>query len=277
MFMNTLIAALVMHFMVGSMSSARATQQPADVAFDKLAHQLELVRNQIELTISNHRALSGDIKRQQREFEGMNVFTRIPEAKHDKKSDRELLASLRNEFERVAEKRTGFKLRTIKFMGPWKSAPKKIPAELPFDVDYRMPEGQIVDSRFVHFELDFSSSAPLNPSDWLLHQQDLIGRMFTPIKWSRRGKRVLGDACIYRFREFTYPRMTAPDLSRYVSPRQPASEAQRSAHQRIERYRREIMQLWPKCEPYLGDFREFARNDLRMNFFLKRVNVRPNR
>ena len=249
-----------------------------DVAIEKISHHLELVRNQIELTIENHASLAQDVLKQEREFSGMNVYERIPLAQNDSKDSRALLNSLKADFTRAAEKHTGFRLKKIRFTAQWKSTHRSIPTELPFDTDFHLTEVLVVDSRPVEFTVDFDDSAPLDVPAWLREQQFVIKRLLVPVAWTRVGHRLTGRVLIFRYRDFEYPRMLAPDLARYATPdilagRTALDAVATSALRRIKQYRQEIIKMWPECQPHLDNLRAFARNDARMNFFLSHANV----
>ncbi len=245
--------------------------QQSDIAYEKVAHHLELVRNQIELTIENHASLAKDVAKQEREFSGMNIYQRVPTARDDTKDSRALLASLRADLVRSAEKHSGFHLEKIRFMAQWKSSRHSIPLELPFDTDFRLSEEQVVDYRPLEFTIDFDTSTPRDAPAWLRAQQLVIRRLLVPVSWQRRGKRLTGRARIYRYRDFEYPKMLAPDLSHYSTPDAQTAHnvVEQAALRRIRQYRQEIVKMWPSCQPYLDNLRAFARNDARMNFFLK--------
>ncbi|MBI3542652.1 MAG: hypothetical protein HY075_05190, partial [Deltaproteobacteria bacterium] len=238
------------------LSLARASQ-PGDVAYEKTAHRLELVRNQIELTISNHRSLAQDLIKQGRELEGMHVLERVPLATRDARDDGALALELRRELERAAALRTGFRVREVKLRGPWHAARAGVPRALPFDTDYRIPEDQLADSRLFSFVLEFDAAAPREPTRWLRENQDVIHRLLEPVSWKRQGRRLAGTARIYRFRDVEYPEMLAPDLSRYAQPEEPATAVQRAALGRIRRYREEISRLWPRAQPHVDNIRKF--------------------
>ncbi|MBI3557901.1 MAG: hypothetical protein HY074_16690 [Deltaproteobacteria bacterium] len=246
-----------------------------EAAYDKVAHHLELVRNQIELTIENHAGLAKDVGRQEREFAGMRVYQLIPLARDDSKNSRALLAALRAGFAQAAAKHTGFRLSKARFTSQWKATRMRIPAELPFDTDFRLKEEQVVDYRLLELTLDFDTAAPRNPASWLREQQPLLQRLVEPVSWTRVGKRLLGRARIFRYRDLEYPKMLAPDLAQYSTPLAAAapSAVEQATLKRITRYRQQIITLWPLCQPYLDDLRAFARNDARMNFFLNHASV----
>ena len=246
-----------------------------EVAFEKVAHHLELVRNQIELTIENHASLAKDVTKQEREFSGMNVYQRVPLTHADSKDSRALLASLRADFARTAEKHTGFHLEKIRFLGQWQTTRLSVPSELPFDTDFILSEEQVVDHRTLEFTIDFDTAAPRDAPAWLREQQQTIRRLLVPLNWRRVGKRLTGRALIYRYRDFEYPKMLAPDLARYGTPDALSahSAVEQATLRRIQQYRQEIVKMWPACQPYLDNLRAFARNDARMNFFLNHASV----
>lgn len=242
-------------------------------SYDQVAHRLELIRNQIELTIVNHASLASDLARQDREFIGMNVFLRIPLASQDLKRDSDLLESIRQDWAKASAHKMGFKLKKIAFTGSWKVAPQKIPHEITFDDDYRIPEEQVVDRRELKLEIQFDEALPLDPNQWLQTEQSSIRRLLVPRSWSRKGKRLIGRVWIYRYREMNYPQLLAPDLSQYLVPSLPKGETQTAAFKRIQKYREDIVRQWPKAEPFTNNLRLFARNDARMNFYMKHVKL----
>lgn len=249
----------------------------ADLAYEKVAQRLELVRNQVELTIANQGSLKHDVKRQERELEMFGVYHRIPLARDDFKSDKPFFEQLRGDFAKAQEARPGFELKSARFLGGWKSAPKKVPPSLPFDHNQRIGEDQVADSRPIELVIAFNDQLPVDPKAWLVEQSAQVRRLIDATRFDRKGKQLIVRGKIYRYREFDYPQMVAPDLAKYGVPGTPSSPVQKAATQRISRYREDIMRLWPKAQPYLSDVRTFAMNDLRMNFFLKRANVPQNR
>lgn len=258
---------------------ASASVQQTDLAYDRTAQRLELIRNQMELTIENKNALESDIGRQRKEIIAFDLFARIPMAKGDVKNDKELLKSLRSDFDKAAGDNQGFRIRSVKFGSKWQSAPKKVPEAVPYDKGYRAPENQIVDRRQVIVEVEFDRGVPSKPEDWMYRQQHSMRRLVSPVnvkKWKKAGKRLIAQGEIFRFRDFEYPRFLAPDLSRYVAPGQPTTQVQTSAAKRIKKYRTDIVELWPRVQPHLDDVRTFATNDLRMSFFLKHVKIDDN-
>lgn len=267
--MKTLISIWLL---LACASSSASASVEADLAYEKVAYRLELVRNQLELTVANQASLSNDLQKQQREFEAYGVFTRIPLASKDRK-DKEILRSIREDFEKLAASKSGFKVAKVEFEAPWRSAPRRVPTAVNFDEGYRMPEEQLADQRRIELVLDFTEEAPRDPVRWIEEHRAGARRLLVPISTKAKGKRLTAKAWIYRFRDFDYPKMLAPDLSRYQAPNAPASPAQKAAATRIERYRREIPALWPKAQPFVDNIRQFALNDLRMNFFTKRASV----
>lgn len=258
---------------IPAFAAADAAMSPSsevEVVSDRLAQRLELIRNQMELTIVNHEALESDLSRQKKEIMAFDLFLRIPTAKGDAKSDKDLLKAVRADLERAAVE-NGFKVRGVKFASKWRTTSKKVPDVVPFDEGFRATEDQIVDQRDLVADLEFDGAAPADTEAWLKHQQDSMNRLMVAknaAKWKRSGKRLSATLSIFRFRDFQYPGFVAPDLSRYVAP-----ATQSASAKRIQKYRREIVELWPKVQPHLNDVRAFAMNDLRMSFFLKRVNV----
>lgn len=263
----------------------------ADSAYERAAYRLELVRNQIELTIANHRSLASDVHKQERELQGMRVYEHVPLASSDFKSDRALLDAIKSEFQRAAELDSGFSVKKIEFASPWRTNPKRIPSEVGFDSEYQILESQIIDRRDLRVTLAFKESLPLDPSKWFERQRNNIKRLLVSVRWmpqslgharkpaslhgarDSRSKELVGVVSIFRFRDFEYPKLLAPDLAQYSTPSQPATEMQRAAYERMSRYRRDIAAMWPEAESYLDKIREFARNDLRMNFFLEHANI----
>ena len=65
--MNKLMCVFAL-FLATFSTIARAGIE-ADVAYDRVAYRLELVRNQVELAIHNHGSLAHDLKKQEREFD----------------------------------------------------------------------------------------------------------------------------------------------------------------------------------------------------------------
>lgn len=253
-----------------------ASVQQSDIAYDRLAHRLELIRNQMELTIENNNSLESDIGRQRKEIMAFDLFLRIPMAKSDLKSDKELLGLIRSDLDKAATDNQGFRVRSVKFGSKWRSAPKKVPGAVPYDEGYRAPENQIVDRRNVIVEVEFDRGVPSKPDEWMYRQQSAMRRLVAPVnvkKWKKVGKRLVAEGEIFRYREFEYPRFLAPDLSRYVAPGSPTTQVQSTAAKRIQKYRRDIVELWPRVQPHLDNVRTFAINDLRMSFFLKHVKV----
>lgn len=243
-----------------------------DLAFDRLAQKLELIRNQIELTIENHQAVESDVRRQNMELKGFEVFTRVPLASQDLKDDQALLKSIRKDFEQAAAVQSGFRIHAVKFLTKWNAARHKVPKSVPFDIGYQAPENQIVDSRDLQLEVEFEKEIPKDFAGWLGQQQSHVRRLFTPTDtrhWQRKGKRLTARARIYRFRDFEYPKLTAPNLARYKVSHKPTTQSQTASVQRILRYRKQIAELWPQAQAHLDNLRAFALNDLRMSFFSK--------
>lgn len=241
-----------------------------DIAYDRTAQGLELIRNQIELAYDNHESVKNDVQRQQRELESFGVFIRIPKISQDLKSDTQLETSIQENFQRV---RSGYELRKIRFKTKWKSESKKIPSTIAFDENYKIPDGQLVDERILEVEFEFQRNLPKNLQGWFQHEQEKIHRLLvSKNSWKKSGRRISGSVAIYRFREIEFPKLVAPDLAKFNLPSNPESPTQKAAAMRAERYRRDIVEFWPKVQPYLDDVRAFALNDLRMNFFLKHAN-----
>jgi hypothetical protein len=268
---NALLSLLV--------ASAFASTE-ADVRIDRVAQHLELVRNQMELTISNHRSLARDIGRQTSEIEGMGIYLRIPLATHDLKKDPDLLAAIRHDLEGAAARSArGFGIARLRFVSPWKGGKASVPAAVPFDEDFRLSQDQIVESRELEAEFRFTGAPPEKPDAWLLEWNNTIRRLLVPLGppagWARAGRKLVLRARIFRYRPIEYPRLIAPDLSGDTLPVAPATPAQKAAAERINKYREEIPSLWPRVEPCLNDLRAFALNDARISFYLQHAPADP--
>jgi len=252
--------------------------RPSEVAFEKTAMQLELVRNQIDLTIENHASTNQDLSRQEREFEIAGVFLRVPLTSHDVKQEKDLLESLKSDWNALASTSRGtadeFTVKKIHLAGDWKQEPKQIPSAVPFDKGYEIPENQLTDHRPVKVELTFKNKVPENLVTWFKEKQSRLRRLQVLSKAAPKNKAVQAQLNIFRFREIEYPKFVAPDLSHYRVPGNPQTPIEKSAAARVEKYRTDIVRLWPKAEPYLKDVGTFALNDQRMNFFMKHVNLK---
>lgn len=251
-----------------------------DIAFDRTAYGLELVRNQIELTVRNHSASPRDIRRQEMDFNGMGVFTKIPLARDDASITG--IAAIREDFGLALSGKPGPRLESARFTGPWKVAPRKVPRAIPFDRSYRLPDDQIVDHRGVELRFTVDANAPSakDLAAWLrsLSREGRVRRLVEPLGESAcsvkpRGSKARATcrARVYRYRDVRYPEFLAPDLSRYALPGAPRTESQRQSARRIEKYRADIVRLWPEAEPRLAGLREFALNDARIGFFIQHM------
>ena len=254
-------------------SSVTQASVEADVAYDRIAQHLELVRNQLELTATNQRTIGNDVRKQEREIAAWGVFERIPLARDDFKSDRELTRALRSQLERASGAGTAYAVRSVRLVAGWKVAPNRVPRAVNFDEGARIPEDQVADRRLVELVLRFPNEAPREPRDWFDEQRASVRRLLEPVSTRVRNRDLTVRAWIFRYRELDYPKMLAPDLSRYRLPGAPASESQKASARRIARYRAEIPRLWPQAQPHIDGIRAFALNDLRMNFFVKRASV----
>jgi len=268
------IFAMVFSLPVG----AHAAVNPLDVAFDKMAHKLELLRNQMELTVRNHSASPSDIRRQGKDIAGMGIFTRVPLATQDRASDRQALAALREDFGGALSGSDGPRLQGIRFSSPWKVAPRRVPKAIPFDQSYRLPEEQVVDRRELElrFTVPAGTPVPKDPKAWLasLSREGHLKRLVEPTPanaCSVRGRGLICKARIYRFRDVRYPEFLSPDLGNYTLPSEPKTESQKASARRIEKYRADIARLWPEVQPYLNGIREFAVNDARVGFFIRHM------
>jgi hypothetical protein len=274
-----------MLFLLFALVSAHASTPAVEASLEKLAFRLELLRNQIDLMIQNNGSMKQDLSRQEHEFRAWDVYQRIPTKKLDAKTDGELLSAMQRDWRNAAaDSRSGseaYELKSLRLESKWKEAPKTTETAITYDANFRFPEEQLVDSREVEIRVEFHGEVPQkiveNPSAWVYRQQPRLRRLAYPAaraRWQYQGNALRGIVTIYRYRDVQYPEILAPDLSHYASPSS-ATNSQSAVSKRIEKYRRDVIRLWPEVQPCLKTFRTFALNDLRMNFFLKHANVHP--
>ncbi|MEW6056814.1 MAG: hypothetical protein AB1540_09375 [Bdellovibrionota bacterium] len=264
--MSKLISLLILTLA----AQASPKTQQSDIAFDRLAHQLELIRNELELTVENRNSLSNDIERQRRESIDFDLFLRIPLETHDIKQDSALLKTIQNDL----VKTSAANFKKVQFKGPWKKARSKIPKTIPFHESYKIPDSLLVDSRELTLEISFAKLPEQKPEQWIKNLQPKVRRLlvFTgQNRWNPKSKSQKIRTTIFRFRDIAYPEFQSPDLARFALPHKPQSPHQNASAARIQRYRQEVSRLWPQVQPYLDEVRLFALNDHRMSFYLKHV------
>lgn len=246
---------------------------PREILLEKRASNLELIRNQMELLLSNQATLARDLTRQKREQDGLALFLRIPLPEGDPK-DHDIIRSIREDLAKTGLER-GYRVASVTFAGKWKSRPNLVPSQIAFDEPYSIPDDQIADTREVKLEIDFPGPMPGDAKAWLFSRQQDTRRLIYPLSerlWKKTKKHLSARALIFRFRKLRYPEMVAADLSRYEAPLTALAPTEQRIEKRIRTYKSDIVRLWPLVQPHLANFRKFAINDLRMSFFLKHLN-----
>lgn len=228
-----------------------------------LRFHLQNLANELELLIRNQKVDLEDVHHQQRDFEALRVFDRIPRT--------EDLAHLESELKRSAPAQVRIeKIRVLRRASDQERAPYQIFSDQDFE-----PQPNLIAQTIV-LNLRISGDR-LKIQTWIDSWHDHVLRWIEP---KSRLSRVSENswnltAQIFRFRTFRYPRVVPRDplelLPKKIRQDPKDLEKFMRTHPEISKLIVRIRALRPRALPFYETRREFLENDARLSFYLRLV------
>ena len=263
------ISTLLTVFLSGTLALASPSPpvRLTPVERDTLRYHLENLFNEMDLLVKNQRADTSDVQRQEREFQGLQVYERIP--------FQENLPELKSQLAGAASdhglllERLAITQRSLKG--------GKIPATIYTDNSrFHLSPDQVVQTIGVNMVVKAKTDAELEK--WVHAWKSDVLRLVVPFGTEtscyhrlRPGEYAV-SANTYRFREEKFPTLV---------PRNPMELLPGWARRDPDSFAREESLLWnfvtriqalePQTPPLYRNRERFLLNDARYEFFLKKA------
>ena len=214
--------------------------------------RLNQIYNELDLLIRNQRSDRADVLHQNRDFEGLKVYERIPM--------QENLIGLQHQlFE--STQRNGLKLGRVRIL-EHSPQPEKVPEEIITDRSFHLSADQI--ARTVFLEMDVKGTRK-NLESWMSSVQDNQMRLVKVLDKKLKSHAGIWKVHIksYQFRDIVFPRLRPRNPKEVLSLCSEKDSA-------LENLAEKAQALIPRAAPFYENRREFLLNQARLEFFIKK-------
>ena len=250
-----------------ALASPSAPARLTPVERDTLRYHLENLFNEVDLLVKNQRADESDVQRQEREFQGLQVYERIP--------FQENLTELKSQLAGSASDH-GLILERIAITHRSQEG-GKVPSSIYTDNSgFHLKPGQVVQTLDVRAVVKAKTPAELE--NWVHGWKSDVLRLVEPSGTESSCYHPLGtgeyavSAIAYRFREEKFPTLVPRNPMELLpgwARRDPDSFARNESL--LWDFVKKIQALEPKTPPLYRNRERFLLNDARYEFFLKKA------